>query len=119
MTPIFLMMCLPVMTPPRFGYLKSAWQQGHLYFSSPLLILRYSVSKARKSLVQTIQRYSNMSENLVITMLVVSIFGLLDSGVCVGLSLSGSSLLGMTLLCARPVGSSLAMHNVGCSSGLS
>lgn len=67
-------------------------------------------------MVQTIQRYSNMSETLVITMLVVSIFGLLASGVWVGLTLAGTAWLGMQLFSARPAGDAMAITIWGAAS---
>ncbi len=57
-----------------------------------------------------------MNEALVITMLVVSIFGLLAGGVWVGLTLAGTAWLGMELFSSRPAGDAMAITIWGASS---
>src|SRR5690625_7875678 len=57
-----------------------------------------------------------MSEALVITMLVVSIFGLMAGGVWVGLTLAGTAWLGMQLFSARPAGDAMAITIWGAAS---
>lgn len=57
-----------------------------------------------------------MNEVLVITLLVVSIFGFLASGVWVGLTLAGTAWLGMELFSSRPAGDAMAITIWGASS---
>lgn len=57
-----------------------------------------------------------MNEALVITMLVVSIFGFLAGGVWVGLTLAGTAWLGMELFSSRPAGDAMAITIWGASS---
>ncbi|MDS1141455.1 TRAP transporter large permease subunit [Pusillimonas sp. SM2304] len=57
-----------------------------------------------------------MNEALVITMLVVSIFGFLACGVWVGLTLAGTAWLGMELFSSRPAGDAMAITIWGASS---
>lgn len=58
-----------------------------------------------------------MNEVLVITLLVVSIFGFLASGLWVGLTLAGTAWLGMELFSSRPAGDAMAITIWGSSSG--
>src|SRR5690554_4830328 len=57
-----------------------------------------------------------MNEALVITLLIVSIFGFLASGVWVGLTLAGTAWLGMELFSSRPAGDAMAITIWGASS---
>ncbi len=57
-----------------------------------------------------------MNEALVITLLVVSIFGFLACGVWVGLTLAGTAWLGMELFSSRPAGDAMAITIWGASS---
>ncbi|NYT86115.1 TRAP transporter large permease [Pollutimonas harenae] len=57
-----------------------------------------------------------MNEALVITMLVISIFGFLAGGVWVGLTLAGTAWLGMELFSSRPAGDAMAITIWGASS---
>lgn len=57
-----------------------------------------------------------MNEALVITLLVVSIFGFLACGVWVGLTLAGTAWLGMQLFSARPAGDAMAITIWGAAS---
>jgi tripartite ATP-independent transporter DctM subunit len=58
-----------------------------------------------------------MNEALVITLLVISIFGFLASGVWVGLTLAGTAWLGMELFSSRPAGDAMAITIWGAASG--
>lgn len=58
-----------------------------------------------------------MNEALVITLLIVSIFGFLASGVWVGLTLAGTAWLGMELFSSRPAGDAMAITIWGAASG--
>lgn len=57
-----------------------------------------------------------MNEALVITLLVVSIFGFLACGVWVGLTLAGTAWLGMELFSSRPAGDAMAITIWGAAS---
>src|SRR5690625_1441225 len=57
-----------------------------------------------------------MNEALVITLLVVSIFGFLACGVWVGLTLAGTAWLGMQFFSARPAGDAMAITIWGAAS---
>lgn len=57
-----------------------------------------------------------MNEALVITLLVVSIFGFLTCGVWVGLTLAGTAWLGMELFSSRPAGDAMAITIWGAAS---
>lgn len=57
-----------------------------------------------------------MNEALVITLLVLSIFGFLAGGVWVGLTLCGTAWLGMELFSSRPAGDAMAITIWGASS---
>src|SRR5690606_21789898 len=57
-----------------------------------------------------------MNEALVITMLVISIFGFLAGGVWVGLTLAGTAWLGMELFSSRPAGDAMAITIWGAAS---
>lgn len=58
-----------------------------------------------------------MNEALVITLLIVSIFGFLACGVWVGLTLAGTAWLGMELFSSRPAGDAMAITIWGAASG--
>lgn len=58
-----------------------------------------------------------MNEALVITLLIISIFGFLACGVWVGLTLAGTAWLGMELFSSRPAGDAMAITIWGASSG--
>lgn len=57
-----------------------------------------------------------MNEALVVTMLIVSIFGFLACGVWVGLTLAGTAWLGMELFSSRPAGDAMAITIWGAAS---
>ncbi len=57
-----------------------------------------------------------MNETLVITLLILSIFGFLASGVWVGLTLAGTAWLGMELFASRPAGDAMAITIWGAAS---
>ncbi|NGM88346.1 TRAP transporter large permease subunit [Parapusillimonas sp. SGNA-6] len=57
-----------------------------------------------------------MNEALVITLLIVSIFGFLACGVWVGLTLAGAAWLGMELFSSRPAGDAMAITIWGAAS---
>ena len=57
-----------------------------------------------------------MNEALVITMLILSIFGFLACGVWVGLTLAGTAWLGMELFSSRPAGDAMAITIWGAAS---
>ncbi|MFA5520386.1 MAG: TRAP transporter large permease subunit [Castellaniella sp.] len=57
-----------------------------------------------------------MNEVLVITLLIISIFGFLASGVWVGLTLAGTAWLGMELFASRPAGDAMAITIWGAAS---
>jgi len=57
-----------------------------------------------------------VNEVLVITLLIISIFGFLASGVWVGLTLAGTAWLGMELFASRPAGDAMAITIWGAAS---
>lgn len=57
-----------------------------------------------------------MNETLVITLLVISIFGFLACGIWVGLTLAGTAWLGMQIFSARPAGDAMAITIWGAAS---
>lgn len=57
-----------------------------------------------------------MNEAFIITLLVISIFGFLASGVWVGLTLAGTAWLGMEIFASRPAGDAMAITIWGAAS---
>ena len=57
-----------------------------------------------------------MNEVVVITLLIVSLFALLGSGVWIGLTLAGVAWIGMELFSSRPAGDAMAITIWGAAS---
>ena len=57
-----------------------------------------------------------MSEVVVTTLLIVSLFALLGSGVWIGLTLAGVAWIGMELFSSRPAGDAMALTIWGSAS---
>jgi len=57
-----------------------------------------------------------MSEILIVTLLIVALFGFLAGGVWVGVTLAGTAWIGMELFSTRPAGDAMAITIWGASS---